>query len=122
MVTAEMESEERMKFAALYLDVKAKLTRQMNSIRRLESNPRSSSTRKTRLPEIQLPKFGGAYADWPNFFSLFSTIVDSRTDLSDLEKFHHLRSSLTSAALDTISSLELNETNYMEVVKLLKNC
>ncbi|XP_059217672.1 uncharacterized protein LOC131994802 [Stomoxys calcitrans] len=138
MVTAEMESEERMKFTALYLDVKAKLTRQMNSIRRLESNPRSStvrqfsvdggpfsenssSTRKTRLPEIQLPKFGGAYADWPNFFSLFSTIVDSSAELSDLEKFHHLRSSLTGAALDTISSLELNERNYMEAVKLLKN-
>uniref|UniRef100_A0A1I8PSD1 DUF1758 domain-containing protein n=1 Tax=Stomoxys calcitrans TaxID=35570 RepID=A0A1I8PSD1_STOCA len=81
----------------------------------------SSVMRKTRLPEIQLPKFSGGYADWPNFFSLFTTVVDSSTDLSVLEKFHHLRSSLTGIALDTVSSLELTEKNYAEAVKLLKN-
>ncbi|XP_059221686.1 transcription initiation factor IIB [Stomoxys calcitrans] len=79
----------------------------------------SSSDRSLILAfKIQLPKFGGAYADWPNFFSLFSTIVDSSAELSDLEKFHHLRSSLTGAALDTISSLELNERNYMEATHI----
>ncbi|XP_075158171.1 uncharacterized protein LOC142231448 [Haematobia irritans] len=138
LLSVEQEYDVRMRFTSLYLDVKAKLTRRQNSIQRTQPNHRcstmrqfsvdgvpfaenSSSMRKTRLPEIQLPKFNGAYANWPNFFSLFSTVVDSNMDLSDLEKFHHLRSSLTGVALDTIASLELNERNYSEAVKLLKN-
>ncbi|XP_059221526.1 uncharacterized protein LOC131996094 [Stomoxys calcitrans] len=131
ILTVEQEYNGRLRFTTLYLDAKAKLTRRLNVIQRSESNLRSSTMRqfsidggslgenssamrKTRLPEIQLPKFSGGYADWPNFFSLFTTVVDSSTDLSVLEKFHHLRSSLTGIALDTVSSLELTEKNYAE--------
>ena len=73
------------------------------------------------LPEIQLPKFGSNYLDWPNFFGLYCTLIDDNPDLTDMEKFHHLRTSLYDVALDTISSLELNDTNYREAVSILKN-
>lgn len=137
LINSSAEGEDSsMAFASLYLDVKAKLTRQLNQTRGMDANPRSStmrqfsidgppfcgvSSRRTRLPEIQLPKFNGAYADWPNFFALFSTVIHDNSDLSNLEKFHHLRSNLVDAALDTISSLELNDANYEEAIKLLKN-
>ncbi|XP_037826770.1 uncharacterized protein LOC119614723, partial [Lucilia sericata] len=118
------------------LDVKSKLTRQLNATRKFDSNPRSStlrqfsldespysqtSLRKTKVPEIQLPKFVGAYSEWPNFFSLFKTVIHNNNDLSKLEKFHYLRASLGEAALDTIVSLELNDANYEEALLLLKN-
>lgn len=125
-----------MKFALLYLDVKAKLTRHLSVTSELGTNRQSStfrqfsldetqhsqnSFRKTKVPEIRLPKFCGAYSEWTNFFSLFTTIINDNIDLSILEKFHYLRASLADAALDTISSLELNEINYEEALSLLKN-
>ncbi|XP_046805934.1 uncharacterized protein LOC111684284 [Lucilia cuprina] len=85
---SELDGTDRMCFVSLYLDVKSKLTRQLNATRKFDSNPRSStlrqfsldespysqtSLRKTKVPEIQLPKFVGAYSEWPNFFSLFKT-------------------------------------------------
>ncbi|XP_037811070.1 uncharacterized protein LOC119603189 [Lucilia sericata] len=133
---SELDGTDRMCFVSLYLDVKSKLTRQLNATRKFDLNPRSStlrqfsldespysqtSLRKTKVPEIQLPKFVGAYSEWPNFFSLFKTVIHNNNDLSKLEKFHYLRASLGEAALDTIVSLELNDANYEEALLLLKN-
>lgn len=131
------ETVERMNFVTLYLDVKAKLTRQISSSRMLGSHPCSSTIRQfsvehptsgsvsllrhTRVPEIQLPKFSGLYSDWPNFFALFSTVIHDNNDLSSLEKLYYLRASLEEAALDTISALELKEANYKVALDLLIN-
>ena len=51
---------------------------------------------------------------------LFATLIDENADITDLEKFHHLRSSLSEAALATISSLEINGSNYREAISLMK--
>ena len=130
----EIDSSDRMDFNNLYFDIKSTLARfkkkfGQNSGRLPSStqrqfsmeDPIASSGRRTRLPEIQLPKFSGSYADWPNFFALFSTVIDKNDELSDLEKFHHLRSNLRDTALDTVASLELTDTNYREAISLLKN-
>lgn len=134
--TGVMEGSERMNFVSLYLDVKSRLRRQLSSIQKVDVHTRSSMlrqlsidrtpfceaqspSRKTRLPEIQLPQFSGAYEDWTNFHTLFNAVIDENGDLSDLEKFHHLRSSLTGVALDVILSLEINNENYREALNLL---
>ena len=46
--------------------------------------------------------------------------MNDNSGLSKLEKFHYLRG-VEGVVLDTIASLELKETNYDKVLKLLKN-
>lgn len=48
-VTTEFEGSERMNFASLYLDVKAKLTRQLNMSMGSDAMHRSSSMRQFSL-------------------------------------------------------------------------
>ncbi|XP_075155285.1 uncharacterized protein LOC142228679 [Haematobia irritans] len=111
---------------------KAKLKRKIVASGGTRSLPSSSTfrqfsieeprnIRKTRLPELKIPAFSGSYTDWPNFFAMFTTVIANDMDLTNIEKFQHLRSLLTGSALDTISSLEPNDANYDKAIELLKN-
>ncbi|XP_053964178.1 uncharacterized protein LOC128867103 [Anastrepha ludens] len=75
---------------------------------------------RSRLPLLMLPKFSGAYTEWSNFFSMFTSVIDNDGDLTQSDKLQYLRSCLSGAALDTIQSLEINETNYKNALDLLK--
>ncbi|XP_053968951.1 uncharacterized protein LOC128870362 [Anastrepha ludens] len=75
---------------------------------------------RSRLPLLMLPKFSGAYTEWINFFSMFTSVIDNDGDLTQSDKLQYLRSCLSGAALDTIQSLEINETNYKNALDLLK--
>ncbi|XP_049309563.1 uncharacterized protein LOC125777819 [Bactrocera dorsalis] len=119
-------------FTNHYIEVKTKLTRQRHACQASEAH--SSTTRpfagdqtsiivsqpKQRLPVLQIPTFNGKYSDWPDFFSMFNTLVHQDVDLTRIEKFQHLRSSLRDAALDTIRSLEISEQNYDKAIDLLR--
>jgi len=73
------------------------------------------------LPPVQVPTFGGGYANWADFFySVFTSIIDSHPDLSNIEKFQHLRSCLRDSALETIRSLEISNSNYEAALELLQ--
>jgi len=63
--------------------------------------------RAALLPPLDLPKFAGGYANWSDFYSMLTTIIDSHPDLTNVEKLQHLRSCLRDAALETIRSLEI---------------
>ncbi|XP_041448588.1 uncharacterized protein LOC121404068 [Drosophila obscura] len=67
---------------------------------------------RSRLPQLQLPKFSGAYTEWSSLYSMFTAVIDSEADLTCIEKLQNLRSCLSGMALDTISSLEINQANY----------
>ncbi|XP_053961109.1 uncharacterized protein LOC128865111 [Anastrepha ludens] len=75
---------------------------------------------RSRLPLLMLPKFSGAYTEWSNFFSMFTSVIDNDGDLTQSDKLQYLRSCLSGAALDTIQSLEINENNYKNALDLLK--
>ncbi|XP_017470392.1 PREDICTED: uncharacterized protein LOC108362066 [Rhagoletis zephyria] len=127
----ELETSTRNEFAATFIRAKEALTRELNKM-----DPQfMSSTRnpppqeqssvivvkqpKSRLPKLQLPSFVGAYTEWPNFLGMFQTVVHNDTELSNLEKFQHLRSCLKGAAMDTIQSLEIRDENYIIAFDLL---
>lgn len=57
---------------------------------------------------------------WTNFFSIFTCIIDKDNDLKRVDKLQHLRSCWSSAAIDTLRSLEINGTNYKIVLDLFK--
>lgn len=64
---------------------------------KIESN--SEPAPKTALPRIQLPQFSGAYEDWSSFRDLFLSVVGENPSVSNIERFHYLRSCVKGAEL-----------------------
>ncbi|XP_054746731.1 uncharacterized protein LOC129251357 [Anastrepha obliqua] len=74
----------------------------------------------SRLPLLTLPKFCGAYTEWTNFYSMFTSIIDKDSDLTNIDKLQLLHSCLSDAALDTVRSLEISNNNYKTALELLQ--
>ncbi|XP_053967737.1 uncharacterized protein LOC128869487 [Anastrepha ludens] len=131
----ELDTDARQQFLNIFISVKGAITRELQSNRldsHLHSTTRNFSPQdsqsvvvlkqpKSCLPELKLPTFRGNYSDWPQFFSMFRTIIDREAELTKVEKLQHLRSCLADAALDTIKSLEIRESNYDKALELLNN-
>ncbi|KMQ87813.1 hypothetical protein RF55_12812 [Lasius niger] len=67
---------------------------------------------KTSLPRIKLQQFSGAYADWPSFRDLFLSVIGENASISNIERFHYLRSCLQGPAEKLIRSLTVTSENY----------
>lgn len=72
----------------------------------------SSTPSFSRLPEIPLPSFDGDFRYWPTFRDRFSALVDSRSDVSNIDKMHYLISCLKGAAADAVRSIPVSADNY----------
>lgn len=64
------------------------------------------------LPEIPLHKFSGKFWEWPAFRNKFSTLVNSRSDLSDFKKIYYLIGCLEGAAAEAVQSIPVAGDNY----------
>ena len=77
------------------------------------------------LPEVRAPLFDGTLENWTYFYDTFSSTVDRNENLTKVQKFQYLRSSITGRAARSIQSLELTEANYPIALTTLKekfNC
>jgi len=79
-----------------------------------QDNRHAVSSRGTRvkLPKIDLSVFSGAYDDWYSYRNTFEKLIHLNEGLTEIEKFHYLRSSLKDTAADIIKSIEITEANY----------
>ncbi|XP_011861271.1 PREDICTED: uncharacterized protein LOC105558287, partial [Vollenhovia emeryi] len=75
---------------------------------------------RVRLPKIVLPVFTGAYDDWYSFEDTFDKLIHTNEDLSEIEKFHYLRSSLQGKAAEIIKSIDTTTDNYNEAWEAVK--
>ncbi|XP_055909622.1 uncharacterized protein LOC129944297 [Eupeodes corollae] len=123
---SEIESEDRAddsrgELEDICVGAKALLISHVNKRRKSSvvdysfSNPHHS-----RLPKMSLPKFSGKYSEYKNFISLFESLVDNDPMLSDIEKFNHLISCLSGAALGTVKAFQITEQNYPKALASLK--
>lgn len=87
--------------------LKAKLKATATPAQASPSSPSSSQHSPTMLPAIQLPKFSGDYAAWPPFRDLFKSLVVDHPEASNINKLHHLKSSLSGEAAQLIASLPM---------------
>ncbi|XP_067214187.1 uncharacterized protein [Linepithema humile] len=62
------------------------------------------------IPE--LPKFSGVYTEWSNFRDLFESLVASNESLSNVQRLHYLKSSLTGQAQLVIKNITITDANY----------
>jgi hypothetical protein len=51
-----------------------------------------------KLPRIAIPTFPGKFSEWKNFRHTFESLVDSNDAMSNILKFHYLKSSVTGNA------------------------
>lgn len=72
-----------------------------------------------KLPDLSLPTFLGNYETWFSFKDMFNSLVDSRTDLSDTDKFLYLKLCCKNDALKLINSLDITANNYAIALNLL---
>ncbi|XP_075162729.1 uncharacterized protein LOC142235359 [Haematobia irritans] len=70
------------------------------------------SQSRGELPKIRIEPFTGNYKDWCAFKDLFSSTIGSRTDLSDVQKFHYLTSLLRDDASRLIRHLQVSDASY----------
>ncbi|XP_055632492.1 uncharacterized protein LOC129772973 [Toxorhynchites rutilus septentrionalis] len=119
--------KERMAFESLFYKAKGFLLamnkQPTTSIASLASHshhlPAQSS--HIRLPDVRLPTFSGNIDTWLNFHDLFVSLVHSSADLSSIQKFYYLRSSLAGDALKLVQTVPISAENYPIAWELLIN-
>ncbi|XP_018402792.1 PREDICTED: uncharacterized protein LOC108779784 [Cyphomyrmex costatus] len=83
----------------------------------------NSSARReahVKLPKIELPVFSGSYEDWYSYHDMFEQLIHNNQNLSEIEKFHYLRSSLKDKAAEIIKSIETTTDNYKDAWNAIK--
>ena len=72
----------------------------------------SSGSLKTKLPKLTLPSFSGEYTQWVSFWDQFTSLIDSKRDMTNVEKLSYLKLSLKGDAAQIVSSLLVTDANY----------
>ena len=72
----------------------------------------SSGSLTTKVPKLTLPSFSGEYTQWVSFWEQFTTLVDSKVDMTDVEKLSYVKLSLKGDAAQIVSSLLVTDANY----------
>jgi len=65
-----------------------------------------------RLPEIPLPTFDGRLKNWPDFRDRFHTLVDWKTNLSNIEKLYYLLRCLQAGPTDVVKGITVSKATY----------
>ena len=80
----------------------------------------SSTSVSANLPKLTLPTFSGDLITWQGFYDSFTSIIDSRKDLSEVDKFQYLLSSLRDEEKHCLQGLPLTSANYSVAKELLE--
>ena len=86
----------------------------------MQSSDPGKQHRRTRLPQLHVPKFNGDPLQFRTFWDTFECVVHNDETLDDMEKFTYLRDSLDGKAKILLEGLTLTKGNYTEARKLLK--
>ncbi|XP_045534341.1 uncharacterized protein LOC123721079 [Papilio machaon] len=65
-----------------------------------------------QLPKIKLPTFNGDYQSWPSFHDIYVSLVHNNEALSDVERLHYLKSSVTAEAESLLTHIQITNDNY----------
>ncbi|XP_048487178.1 uncharacterized protein LOC125490853 [Plutella xylostella] len=85
------------------------------------SSSNKNLLKSVQLPTISMPTFDGSFERWLEFRDTFSSLVHNSTDITNIQKFHYLKSSLKGSAALIIDALEFSSDNYNVAWELLLN-
>ncbi|XP_068143648.1 uncharacterized protein [Drosophila tropicalis] len=81
----------------------------------------TAATRDCELPKINIKPFGGDYKEWHAFKDLFESTIHGKTTLTNIQKFHHLKSCVIGEAAILIQHLPVVDANYVIAWKSLSD-
>lgn len=81
--------------------------------------PSKIVTGKIKLPRLNIPDFSGNINDWKPFQNIFTQLVHENVSISELQKYHFLKTSLKGDAAILIQHMELSAKNYATAWKKL---
>jgi len=64
------------------------------------------------LPRIDLPKFSSQYTEWVSFRDIFESLVINNECLTNVQRLHYLKTSLTDDARVVIKNITVTDANY----------
>ncbi|XP_039434837.1 uncharacterized protein LOC120416979 [Culex pipiens pallens] len=67
---------------------------------------------KVKLPEITLPRFSGDIYEWIAFRDSFKSLIHNNPQLTPMDKYTYLRSSVTGSAAAEISTVDFSAETY----------
>ncbi|KAL4123429.1 hypothetical protein QTP88_015607 [Uroleucon formosanum] len=122
-------SQYRIDFENLYFETVAEAEQKISSTRSnqndttVRSSDRGESINSTssiiKLAALNIPVFNGSYIDWVSFKDIFTALIHTNSNLTPIQKFFYLRSSLTSDAANCIRNFETTAINYEHAWKTL---
>lgn len=74
--------------------------------------PRVDASMQFKLDSIHLPYFNDDLTEWAQFKEFFTYLIHENENLSDILKFHQLRTHLKGTAYDTIRGYQFSGVNY----------
>ncbi|XP_055589329.1 uncharacterized protein LOC129741616 [Uranotaenia lowii] len=115
-------SQIRIDFGETYYDAKAAMLERVKEIEQ-ESSTVHQSTRMmdsslqptvehVKLPQIKLQQFDGNVDEWLSFRDLYMSLIHTKADLPDIEKFHYLKGCLAGEAKKLVDPLAITSANY----------
>lgn len=123
-----LDDAETEQFERNFYRIKATAREKLSSVLTVAGrNSQSSGTghrtseARVKLPEIQLPKFGGNWEKWTEFKDSFESTIHQKVYLQNIEKFQYLRGVLFDEAAQVVSSLSTTAENYDVAWQLLKD-
>ncbi|XP_043481754.1 uncharacterized protein LOC122510878 [Leptopilina heterotoma] len=72
-----------------------------------------------KLPQISLPEFSGSYGDWESFRDLFSALIIKNDSLSNVTRFHYLKTALSGEAAQLVKHIVITEANFSNAWEIL---
>ncbi|XP_046869289.1 uncharacterized protein LOC124461927 [Drosophila willistoni] len=72
------------------------------------------------LPKIQIKRFAGLYTEWPAFQDIYESTIHNKRELTNTQKFHHLKTLLVDDAANLVRHLAITDTAYNTAWERLK--
>ena len=72
-----------------------------------------------KLPKLELPSFYGDVLKFSSYWDQFRCAVHENKELSSVQKFTYLRSTLKGTALKTIDGFEVTAANYNHAIQAI---
>ena len=80
----------------------------------------NGASKNSKLPKLNLPRFGGDLLKWSSFKESFINHVHSNSTISQSSKFTHLLSLLDGEAMECVQGFSLTEESYKDAWDLLE--
>ena len=117
------EMDEIVDFENKYFAVCSKFNKMINqcepNVVTVDERNNQTGNASIKLPQVNLPRFSGAFDEWLPFFNTFKSMVHECSSLNNLQRFHYLLSSVSGEAAEVLSSFDLCAENYHPAWNLL---